>query len=136
MSIPDGSVRVRVPNRPFIGATLVVTEEKQDRTEELDDHSTKVAEVKVQKPQPTKRAEFQLPGEMVSAAADNYKQDGLPQTIFGLRFLGIILLSSDRSLNRSFYLGTRLTVCRADFPAHYLASLANGVPADDITIFR
>jgi len=118
VSIPDGSVRVRIPTRPFIGATLVVTEEKQERKEELDDHGNKVAAEKVQ-PEPTKSAEFQLPGEMVSAAVDNYKQDKLPQTIFGIRFSG-----------------TRLTGCRADFPVHYLESLASGLPADDITIFR
>jgi hypothetical protein len=118
-SIPDGTVNVRVPSRPFIGATLVLAEQKQERTEELDDDYANKVEKSQRKTQPAKIAEFQLPGEMLSAAAQNYRQDGLPQTIFGLRVLG-----------------TRVTGYRADFPVHYLASLAIGLPADDITIFR
>jgi hypothetical protein len=99
VSSADGSVRVRVPTLPFIGATLVVTEEKQERSERLDERANKVTEGKKPKPQPTESADFQLPGEMVAAAADNYKQDGHPQTIFGLRFLGTFYYNTIQLLN-------------------------------------
>ena len=80
-----------MPSRPFIGATLVLAEQKQERTEELDDDYANKVEKSQRKTQPAKIAEFQLPGEMLSAAAQNYRQDGLPQTIFGLRVLGMLL---------------------------------------------
>jgi hypothetical protein len=117
VSIPDVTVNVRQAKRPFVGATLVVAENKKNTTTNVNVDG--VAVVEDRRPDPGNSGEFQLPGEMVSAAMRNYVSNQFPQTIFGLRVIG-----------------TQVTFYRADFPVHYLASIANGVPADDITIFR
>eukprot|EP00026_Physarum_polycephalum_P010249 Phypoly_transcript_10405.p1 GENE.Phypoly_transcript_10405~~Phypoly_transcript_10405.p1 ORF type:complete len:350 (+),score=26.02 Phypoly_transcript_10405:251-1300(+) len=100
ISIPDATVAVRLD--PYMGPSLVVVEDRRKRMDEL-----------------LKSPDYQLAGEMASAAVRNWNINRLPQTVFAIRAIG-----------------TRITYYRADFPRHYLQSVIAGTPVDDITIFR
>jgi hypothetical protein len=131
VSIPDVTVDIRMLYKPFVGSSLIVVEDKLYEDDELDVDGNKVVPLtnlnkpvpltNLNKPDPVKSGEYQLPGEMVAAAMRNYTHESkqLAQTIFALRVVG-----------------THVTFYRADFPIHYLESIKQGEPADDITIFR
>jgi hypothetical protein len=68
----------------------------------------------------TDNGEFQIPGDMVAHALENrFDQSTTPQTIFALRVLG-----------------ASITLYRADFSNEHLKSFINGLPSEDIIIFR
>lgn len=80
---------------------------------------------------------YQLAGEMLAAAVRNFQVYQVPQTVFGLRVVGVyfhffflflIFLTT--------YEGTRMTFHRADFPVSYLESIKKGTPIGNITILR
>lgn len=127
-----------LPYAAFYGPHLIAVKDKPSKADKLDSGGNKLVLPPGKLP-PSKTAEFQLPGEMLSMAVRNYTRVKDPQTILALRVIGIHFMITILFLfyNTLLYCkGTQVTIYRADFPVHYLQSIKKGVPADDITIFR
>lgn len=63
--------------------------------------------------------EFQIAGELLAAASENYQNDPKDQIIYGMRAIG-----------------TRFTFYKAFFSERYLYSLPDGIPNEVATIYR
>jgi hypothetical protein len=87
VSIPDVTVDIRIPYEPFVGSSLVIIEDRVKEDDGLNTDGDKVSNT-VSLSDLIKSGEFQLPGEMLSAAMHNYKLYHEPQTIFALRVVG------------------------------------------------
>lgn len=160
VSIPDATVEARTKVN-FVGPTFVVAEDKSDpdplepnqdtnfdgseikgfnKKEYEKKWKTESAKARIESKtaksegSPTNTKSYQLAGEMLAAATRNFAVYQMPQTIFGLRVIGVYFFSF-LTLSHS-YEGTRMTLHRADFPVSYLESVKKGIPTGNITILR